>query len=434
MQLDNHPNDRRVRHGVSIIFVCSVAACGADLPSGPEEGTLEETSAIVGSPEWGYGWAQAGRSPRRTGYDTEESWLSPANVSELRVVWQKSWAIRFPSPRRLAQAVVWRDLVVVRTSYHDFVAYTADTGAERWAFQDSRTGFYDLFVGPPAIGYGTVFATNIDALFAFGTDDGVEVWRNPPPLMDDRVSDPLAAGRRGYVTGFTPGDPHEIERMKTFLYAYDGASGRRDWVASFPGEHISDPAAANGRLYLALPNGGLVAVAEGDGSTVWTQALPGVTLHSPAVMGGRIFITARSGDLLAFAASDGALLWSAPLAGEIVAHPLRSPVVDGETVYIASDGGAEGGIYVEAFSAADGTKKYTRTVGTGAYTGDLAGANGVLYLGSDDGNLYALDARDGTPLLALPLGDAVSPPAIAQGHVYAGTETGIHALSVPPPP
>ena len=60
---------------------------------------------------------------------------------------------------------------------------------------------------------------------------------------------------------------------------------------------------------------------------------------------------------------------------------------------------------------------------TGSVIGSSpAVANGVLYIGSDDGNMYALDARMGTRLWSYPTGGFInSSPAVAQGVVYIGS-------------
>ena len=50
-------------------------------------------------------------------------------------------------------------------------------------------------------------------------------------------------------------------------------------------------------------------------------------------------------------------------------------------------------------------------------------ANGVVYVGSNDGNLYALNASTGAKLWSYPTGAAVaSSPAVANGVVYVGSD------------
>ena len=57
--------------------------------------------------------------------------------------------------------------------------------------------------------------------------------------------------------------------------------------------------------------------------------------------------------------------------------------------------------------------------------------NGVVYFGSDDGNVYALNASTGAKLWSYATGDGVdSSPAVANGVVYVGSDDGnVYALN-----
>jgi eukaryotic-like serine/threonine-protein kinase len=57
--------------------------------------------------------------------------------------------------------------------------------------------------------------------------------------------------------------------------------------------------------------------------------------------------------------------------------------------------------------------------------------NGVVYVDSDDKNLYALNAKTGTKLWSYKTGSAVgSSPAVADGVVYFGSsDFNVHALN-----
>ena len=49
-------------------------------------------------------------------------------------------------------------------------------------------------------------------------------------------------------------------------------------------------------------------------------------------------------------------------------------------------------------------------------------SDGMLYVGADDGNVYALDATDGGPVWTFETGDVVrSPAVVSDGIVYAGS-------------
>jgi outer membrane protein assembly factor BamB len=60
-------------------------------------------------------------------------------------------------------------------------------------------------------------------------------------------------------------------------------------------------------------------------------------------------------------------------------------------------------------------------------------ANGVLYVGSHDGNIYALDASTGTELWSFTTGGFVNEsPAISDGTVYVGSyDTHMYAFRLP---
>jgi outer membrane protein assembly factor BamB len=60
-------------------------------------------------------------------------------------------------------------------------------------------------------------------------------------------------------------------------------------------------------------------------------------------------------------------------------------------------------------------------------------ANGVVYIGSDDHNLYAFDAKTGTILWTYATGDKVnSSPAVANGVIYISSEDGnLYAFHLP---
>jgi outer membrane protein assembly factor BamB len=65
--------------------------------------------------------------------------------------------------------------------------------------------------------------------------------------------------------------------------------------------------------------------------------------------------------------------------------------------------------------------KWTYATGTAVYSSPAV-VNGVAYIGSADGNVYALDANTGTKLWNYQTGDVVSnSPAVANGVVYVGS-------------
>ena len=78
---------------------------------------------------------------------------------------------------------------------------------------------------------------------------------------------------------------------------------------------------------------------------------------------------------------------------------------------------------VYALNASTGAKLWSYTAGSSVGSSPAV-ANGVVYVGSYNSNLYALDASTGAKLWSYTTGGWVdSSPAVANGAVYVGAKT-----------
>jgi outer membrane protein assembly factor BamB len=411
--------------GWVVASVVLVAACdgGSGIGTGEAEASLcgSTRAAITAAPAAGSScdWPQAGRSPRRTNYNEGETVLSVATVPTLQLIWSASMSGGTASATPI-QPVVWRDEVFA-TRKQELVSLDALTGALRWRFQP----LVDVWVNVPAVGYGRVVATNVDALFGVDTDDGAELWRALPPAMDFGISAPLVAGELSYVTAHRIADP-----ITTSVYGIRAADGARTWQYTVDGRGRARPAAASGRIYAALPDGTLVALGAGDGALLFSRPVAAGSLGSAAVASGLVLVPWASSNqhkLLAFDAASGAPAWEATVDCDL---PLEaSAVVDGARAYVAGSASG-GGVRVIALGLATGAIDYAVNVGGGTLTGPLSGANGVLYVGAGDGHIYALDASDGRQILARDVGAPTSQSVIANGRVFVGTPDQVLALGL----
>src|ERR1035437_4035088 len=81
--------------------------------------------------------------------------------------------------------------------------------------------------------------------------------------------------------------------------------------------------------------------------------------------------------------------------------------------------------YPSALKTSTGALVWKYTTNGGIIFSSPAVANGVVYIGSEDGNLYALNASTGVPLWQYTTGNAIySSPAVANGVVYVGSHDG----------
>jgi outer membrane protein assembly factor BamB len=143
---------------------------------------------------------------------------------------------------------------------------------------------------------------------------------------------------------------------------------------------------------------------------------------APTVSDGVVY-TQGYNNLYALNATNGALLWNYTNLGSWGTS--ISPAVAEGLVFSASyyeNGGSRG--YVFAVNATDGSEVWTFPTGN-VLMSSPAVCGGVVYVGSDDHNLYALDASTGSVVWNYTTGDRVfSSPAVANGQVYVGSTDG----------
>ena len=106
-----------------------------------------------------------------------------------------------------------------------------------------------------------------------------------------------------------------------------------------------------------------------------------------------------------------------------------SPAVVNGVVYFGSDDG-----HVYALDASTGATLWSSavaTLGKDIMSSSPAVANGMVYIGSDDNNLYALNASTGALQWSFATGgEVLSSPAVANGVVYFGSVDGnVYALN-----
>jgi outer membrane protein assembly factor BamB len=106
-----------------------------------------------------------------------------------------------------------------------------------------------------------------------------------------------------------------------------------------------------------------------------------------------------------------------------------SPAVVNGIVYVGSN---DGNVY--AIDTTTGTKVWSYSIGFGIVQTSPAVVNGVVYVGESidamSANLYALDAKTGVKLWSFTTGGSIdSSPTVMHGNVYFGSGDGVYALN-----
>ncbi len=206
---------------------------------------------------------------------------------------------------------------------------------------------------------------------------------------------------------------------------------------------VSSPVWSDKILYFGGDDGNVYAVDAETGRQIWKRATGGPVPATPAVADGTVYIGSYDGKFYALDAHTGELKWKFRTEGERRFEakgihgfqPKTQTIADPFDVFLSSPVVAQGAVY---FGSGDGNLYAVDTV-TGEErwkfkTGDVvhsspAFADGVLFIGSWDSYFYAVDATTGKekwrfhggedPLVHNQVGFQSS-PAVANGVVYTG--------------
>lgn len=390
---------------------------GAPARTPPEALRRAEAAAPTGAAPAGAGsrgWTAFRGTPARTGR---------ADVRGPRAA-RLAWA--FPTRGRVgADAAVSADGSTVYAASHDgrLYALTAD-GALRWSFDTGGAIWAAPAIGPTG---ALIVGSDADAVFAVDPD-GRALWRYgtaPPRAKGDRPE----AGR--YDADTAPAvlpDGRIVVACGPRLVALRPDGGGAEWELSpgRGGEKIfSSPALGrDGTLYFGTQGDRFYAV-DGHARVLWAVEAGGDVDATPAVGDdGTVYFGSDDGWVRAVA-PGGALAWRAPLGG-----PVRAPLAVGSdgTVF-ASTYGEEP--FLAALDGATGREKWRfRTArGEGAFYGIQSGAlvdsEGYVYFGGRDRCVYCLSPR-GELVWRHETGDQVDagPVLGPDGTLYVGSDDG----------
>jgi eukaryotic-like serine/threonine-protein kinase len=215
------------------------------------------------------------------------------------------------------------------------------------------------------------------------------------------------------------------------------------WKFKTHGPVISTPAIADGIAYFGSNDHYLYAVDAASGTERWKFKTGSRVDSSPAVADGRVYFSSYDGNVYALDAHSGAQRWKFAFEGEhrfagkhlhgaqpaeeVMPDPfdffLSSPAIVRHTVYLGS---GDGNVY--ALDADSGALRWKFHTGNVVHASPAV-ANDTVYIGSWDSFFYALDANTGALRWRFKTGEdpkifnqvgIQSSAVIADGLVYFG--------------
>lgn len=419
-------------------------------------------------------WTTFAHDDQRTGFQSKNAGISPANVKKLRLKWKSS-----VKDSVIASPLVWDGNVVVTTfgfsklgsTVYDF---RAQDGALLWKTVIGGRAVQTPVIDPAS---GRLFVGNElssplglpspSYFFAIDMLDGKILWRQR--IDGIAHSAPIAAGGTVY-TGTAGGD--EPQCLNGGVTAFDEATGsvRWDWhvnpkvtpyggggvwgALSYDGTHLifgtgntcqSPVTTSNGAVALKL-----------DGKVAWSFVAVKQSLADSDTGGGVLisghhaYFMNKNGTFYAMLAANGQEAWTSPINNSFGSvGGFATPTTDGTTIVVgagtfpSSSNAAllpdrvicaiePRGLPVEAFAGhvarvvamnSNGTVLWSQTM-QNRLVGYVALVSGLAFAGLDQ-SLVALDLRSGKQLwkYSAPADFSASPVVVPSG-VYEADSVG----------
>ena len=298
-------------------------------------------------------------------------------------------------------------MVFIGTNNKNFYAFNETTGSVIWTH---LTNGYSS--ASPTVANGMVFTSSEgDNLYALDERTGNTVWNY---TMNTSAGASVDNGM------LFVGD-----NINT-TYALNEFSGALIWNFT-TGAVFQVPAVADGMVFVGswVPPGGtqvkysnnLFAFNETTGALIWNYTVPlGISYSAPAVANGMVFVTSNNNTVYAFNESNGNLIWNYSNNTGNYAYGIRPTVADG-MVFVGGNGNTS------ALNESNGNLIWSTYTGNSGSSSSIA--NGVVYTGGYNSIFYALNETTGSVIWTYNASKGYfSDPAVADGMIFVGSETG----------
>jgi eukaryotic-like serine/threonine-protein kinase len=274
----------------------------------------------------------------------------------------------------LSSPTIWSGAVYFGSGDGNIYALDAATGVLKWKFQ---TG--NVVHASPAIVDGKLYIGSWDRYFyALDAATGKELWRlktGEDPEIHNQVGIQSSATVANGIVYFGCRDSN--------FYAVDAATGKQRWVYNNNGSWvISSPVVQNNKVYFATSDSALFLILDAQtGSLIDSIKFHWPFFSSPSIAGNILYLAGHDGKLVAIDLASRKPAWTFQTEGS------RKNLA----ALTKPDGSPNFGVAFTSNFYDDmlaGIAK-TRTAGTILSSPVISG--NVLFIGSADGNIYALE-------------------------------------------
>ena len=295
-------------------------------------------------------------------------------------------------------------LVFAGDSVGNLHAIHAASGQAAWIYKGSNT-----VVGLPTIsGKMVVFAQADGTITALNLSNGSVIWKYTPPA-DSYAADTV-------VDGTTVGDGKVFfVKGDGKMYALSASNGKELWTYDSGQELRSAPYFSNGFVFLGEQKAIFSAVNPKTGKRDWGGGAGGA-INTPTADGGNVYFSSWDGTVQSVKIQGVVPQWKADV-GDPVTTP---PFIGGDKVFVGTANGK-----VAAISKANGSVLWNFDTQGGTVAGMPVAAEGLVFVGGGQGMLFVLDAAGGSSRFTFQTGGGINgAPAFTGGVLFLGSADG----------
>jgi outer membrane protein assembly factor BamB len=274
----------------------------------------------------------------------------------------------------LSSPVVWNGAVFFGSGDGNIYSLNAQSGALNWKF---KTG--DIVHASPAIDGGTLFVGSWDSYFyALDATSGKERWRfktGEDPEIYNQIGIQSSASVADGVVYFGCRDSH--------LYALDEKTGQKKWEYPTNGSWVvSSPAVKDGSVYFVTSDSSTLFALDAKSGTLQHSMKTNhwFMYSSPAIAGGMLYVGSTQGRLMAVDLASLTTKWNFETDGMKEFGPK----------YTKADGTPNTELIYRSDFYDDMVSGLNTMLSMGAIVSSPVVVNRTVFVGSTDGNLYAL--------------------------------------------
>ena len=272
----------------------------------------------------------------------------------------------------------------------------------------------------------TLFATAIDGyIYALKADDGSLLWT---------ASTELSSAKTHYTITSSPAVDNCVVYFggnDDYVYALNIKDGSEVWKHYIGSAIFSSPVIEDGVLYIGSHDKYVYALDADDGSELWSFETGDYIFGKGTVYNGILYIGSNDYYIYALDADDGTERWSFKTDYKVRATPAVESFTEPISIFDETripllniymyELSLDDSLY--ALNGYDGTEEWSMSLGTAQMIQSAVVEHGVLYIGSYDGYVYALDAEDGSKIWDHKTeGHVIGTPTVSDGTLYISDE------------